>query len=380
MSDWKRAVIADQFLEKFKGHEALLLRFVRLWEDHLNLDTLDGDLDLQSFKRWLAERQGGAWDEMVQNFCEVHELCTEIGHRCLLHVLRQARKPEGDLDGRVPVEELSLKTRIQWPELFQQAFDHHLFSKTEKFTVYLAPGIGAIRDPQGVAVRLAESLSEQCKLDGVKERLRVTHYREQGRDHFAIHHDKRRDAEFVIHSGEAQVVDAHLLRPAQVDLIIYHGAHGLLEIEAKYPKEQRGIRRLFAQACFDNPDLFQQTAKTGCFHLARLAEPDFSTTVDNPSTAYLAEVHFEARSASELDRDKTSFIVRGVDVLKTLDRFGMRASMEPGSIRRAVFRFQFADRENEQPVTIIGVNKIVFKHTAHQDEIYRYLLQWGVLA
>lgn len=376
-----RAFNADRFIDKFRGRECLLLNFARQWAGRLDLGPLGDAPDIDIFKDWLAAHQGRAWDEMVEVLYQVYDLCTERGHECLVQVCREAEGYNPDPTCELPVECLSLKLNTEREELFRRAYDRHAFQQADKFAIYRAPGAGEIGDPQASADGLAARLGEHFKADKNSDRVVVRHYRDASYANFIIYHEKRVKAELVIKAtGNAPHVEPLVLRPAQQDFVSYHGASGQLEIESTYPRDEAAIRRHFADACFRDPELFEGEPASRRFDLSCLADPDFAMPVDGSDRASLTELHFHTLSSHELDDDSAAFVIRGKNVPRTLNSRDLCRAIDPGLIGRAVFKFYFDGSRRGRPVTISGKNKISFNRAAHQDDIFRYLRNWGIMA
>lgn len=375
-----RAFKADRFIDKFRGREGLLLNFARPWAGRIDLGPLGDEPDVNAFKQWLAERQGGAWDEIAQSLYQVYDLCTEQGHEYLVQVCREAGGYDPDPEGQLPVECLSLKIFTEREDLFHLAYDRHTFQKADQFAIYRVSGAGEVRDPQASAAGLQARLAEHFKGDKNSDRVLVRQYREDGYVNFVIYHEKRVRAELVIKdNGRATHVEPLVLRPAQQDFVSYHGASGQLEIETTYPKDEAAIRRHFADACFGSSELFDSETASRRFDLSRLADSDFAMPTDGSDRAFLTEMQFLALPSSEVDDDSASFVIRGKDVLRTIDNRNLRCGINPERIRRAVIKFYFPDCARGKSVTISGTNKISFNRSSHQSDIFRYLKAWGIL-
>ena len=70
---------------------------------------------------------------------------------------------------------------------------------------------------------------------------------------------------------------------------------------------------------------------------------------------------------------------RSRNVLETLDKNFLRKRLAGGTIRRAVFKISFPDDRRGKRVELSGTNKVKFKRATHAEEVFRYLVNWGVV-
>lgn len=367
-----RAFNADRFLDKFQGREDLLRSYVDIWGDGLQIDV--ASLDVQSFKDFLVNGDGDRKDEFMEGLYRACDLSNEQGHEYLVatcKILNYDPDPEGEL----PVECLSLKVRAENEDAFNLSYDRSAMDQAERFSVFQGEAGLLIENVHDATDKLQQRLSALFKADKNSDRVLVRQYQEGAYSNFIVYHEKRTQAMLVFQGSRVRPkVSPTVLRPAQQDFISYNCVTGQVEIEARFEKEERALRTSFAECCFGNAELFEQPGAAEQFKLDAIASEEFALRVNDGDSAALVELQFKLKQ-----KHSPSFLVRSKDVLETLELIGLRAQLSGATIQRAAFKIGFPDDRRGKRVELKGTNKISFKRSTHAEDIFRYLLNWGLL-
>jgi len=367
-----RAFNADRFLDKFQGQEALLRAYAELWADGLDVDA--GSLDVPSFKEFLVEGDGSRKDEFLEGLYRAWDLCSERGHEDLLAACRDVGY-EPDPEGKLPVECLSLKVRTENEEAFNLAYDRNAMQKAERFSVFQGQPGRRIEDLEAAVSRLRAKLEEEFEGHKRSDRVLVRCYREGAYTNFVIYHEKRTQAVLVFEGTRVKPkVSPTVFRPAQQDFVSYNHETGQLEIEARFEKEERLLRRSVAECCLGHTELFEQAEASQRFDLGVIAGEEFLLDVDEGDSAALVELHFKLKQ-----KHAPTFVIRSRDVLETVDLNHLRSRLAVADIQRVVFKVTFRDDRRGKRVEISGTNKISFKRATHAEDVFRYLERWKIL-
>jgi hypothetical protein len=362
---------ADRFLDKFQGQEAILGKFVGLWDGRIGISM--ASLDVPRFREFLINGSGEGKDDLVENLYMAYDLCTERGHEDLVAACEEYGY-QPDAKGELPVECVSLKVRSENEDAFTLAYARYALWRAESFAIYRGKAAMAIKDVGIAPAALQAKLVETFKGQKSSDRVLIRHYPEGAYTNFIVYHEKRTKAELIFKGTPTDPkVSPTILRPARQDFISYNRETGQVEIEAGSGKEEAALRQAFAESCLKDPEFFESPASADRFNLDRIAEEDFAMPVDEEHSATLAELHFSLKQ-----QHGPSFVVRSKNVMETLDNNYLRKRLVGGTIRRAVFKIQFPDDQKGKRIEVSGTNKIKFRRATHANDVFRYLRDWGI--
>ncbi len=363
---------ADRFLDKFQGQEHLIRAYVRKFEK-VKLDV--AGLDVPGFKEFLVRDESEGKDELVQGLYQAFDLSTEHGHEALIAVCQAWPGFDPDVDGKLPVECLSLKVRTENEDAFDFAYARNTLWQAERFTIVRGKSAMPIAEPAAAAERLREKLATIFKIDKKSERVIIRQYTEGNRTNFVIYHERRTKAELTFAGTKARPkVAPTVLRPAQQDFVSYDRTTGQVEIETRFEKEEASIRSAFAECCLEDATFFDDGDAASRIDFSRIAAPGFEPRVGPRDKAALVALRFSFPQAFE-----PAFEIRSKNVLATLDNNHLRQHLAVGRIQRATFKIVFPDDARGKRVELSGTNSVKFNRATHADDVFAYLADWKVL-
>lgn len=364
---------ADRFIAKLQGHEAVLRAFLRLWPGELDVDI--DSLDLAKFREFVANGTGRAVGEVHEQLARVYDLCRPEGQFHLLAACEAFSGYRPDPKGELHVEVLSLKVRTEHEEAFNLAYDRYNMEQAERFAEFRGKTAKPIDDPAAAAKRLHAALEALFLGDKQSDNVIVRQYSEGERTNFIVYHEQRVRAELIFKGKKThRRIAPEIFRPAQQDFISYNSATGRVEIETRYEKEEKSIRKKFAECCLGDAEFFEEDQASVCLDLSKIGTPSFAAKVDDGDAAALIGLRFRIHQ-----QPRPSFIVRSKDVLKTLELYGLRGQLAISDIEWAAFKLTFRGDKRGKRVELGGTNSIRFKRVTREDDVLRYLKRWEVL-
>lgn len=357
-----RAFNADKFLDSLRSNESILIGFLAIWADQLDI-SLD-TLTIDRFKEWLINSQCDAKDEIVEELHRVYDLCTPWCHEQLFTACGDFGY-EPDPNHELPVECLALKIRTENEEAFNHAYARYNFWRAERFSVYRGKLPKAITQLPSRAKVFREKLAQAFKDHKNTDNVLVRHYREGALTNFVIYHEKRVKVTLEFKKNKNTLrVKPSIHRPLQQDFVSYNQETGQIEIESSYENEEATLRRTFADCLFDDKDFFDQEGADECVTLGVIANSQFQLSCPDGVKAKLVELHFG------LDQEEEPFLpLRSKDVLRTLELNGLRRKLVGDQIRRAVFKIWVGDDKRGKRVEVYGTNRIRFNRSTHYDAV-----------
>ena len=204
----------------------------------------------------------------------------------------------------------------------------------------------------------------------------VRHYQEGSYMNFIVYHEKRTQTPLIFKGTRTHPrVSPTVLRPVQQDFVSYNHETGQVEIEARFGSEETTLRKHFAECCLDDAEFFEDPEASGILNLSRIADEDFSMSVDEDHSAVLIELGFSLEQ-----EHSPKFYVRSKNTVETLNLNRLRNRLQSGEIRKAVFKITFPDDRRGKRIELITPNKINFKRATHAEDIFRYLRNWGIIS
>lgn len=369
---------AHRFLDKFQGQESILQAFVRLFADSLSLDAESVNID--GFKAYLAsDSDDPGWNEFLEELYLVHDMSSgqsEQKERCqeeLIEACRQMSPPYNpDPKGALPVECLAMKVRAENPVAFEIAYDMHAFHHVDGFSEYQGAVGVPVDDPDRAAAELQAELETTFAGTKSSDRVKVSHYMEDGSVNFVIYHEKRTVSELVFDRGRN--VSAQIFRPLGQGFIGYHADTGKLKLKAANKGERQSIRRAFAGACLNDEDFFDRDGAANRINLARLLADDFLFNTRDGDQAYLYEIYCNLKQ-----KHAPRMMLRSKNVFETLDLNRLRSKVAADKITRAVIYIQFVGEKRPLRIELSGTNGMKIPQSLQHDAARAYLIEWGLL-
>lgn len=369
---------AHKFLDKFQDHEDILQAYVSLFAGRIMLNP--DDLSIDSFKGYLAsDSHDSGHEEFLEELYRVHDMSsgrTEQQERCheeLVGACKQMKPVyQPDAEGNLPIECLAMKIRSENIDAFDIAYNMHLYHHVDGFSEYKGEAGVDIQDCNLAAAEFQATLESVFAEDKNSDRVKVSHYRENGSVNFVVYHEKRTIAELVF-DGRKNLI-THVLRPLQQDFIGYHSLSGKLKIRARFKKETNLIRRAFAEACLDDPGFFDKDGAANRIDLPALLGEGFALNTRNGDQAYLYELWGNLKQ-----KYAPRIMLRSKNVFATLDLSRLRGKMAPDRITKAVIYIQFSGDTRPIRIELSGTNGTKIPQSRHHDVAREYLAEWGLL-
>jgi hypothetical protein len=364
---------ADRFIDKFTGHEAVLVAHMARWPTLVPPNPLTP----ASFKDYLRapHENDAAFEDMVEGLYQAYDFCTKQGHELLGEAIdiKQLQLP-GIHD--LPREVLALRLQIIDPETFSLACGLLFASQVDKFVTYKGREARPIPDVNAPLAAFRSALGERFKEHKGSDRIVVRHFTDGTAHNFIVYHERRVTAELEIAAGEAEaVVTTRKFRPVRQDFIAYYTDTGRLEIETPFEKERAMMRDTFALSFFGEADFFSGANAAVAIDLSVLKAADFALPTNEGHTALLKELTFKLAQTHG-----PTFHIRSTDVLATLGLNQLRPKLATAAeIRSAVISICFAEGKRPKRVTLTKKNSMSFSRATHAADTLAYLRRWLLL-
>jgi hypothetical protein len=277
-----------------------------------------------------------------------------------------------DPKGALPVECLAMKVRAENPVAFEIAYDMNTFHHVDGFSEYQGAAGVPVDDPDHAVVELQAELENVFAGTKSSDRVKVSHYIEDGSVNFVIYHEKRTVSELVFDHGRN--VSAQVFRPLGQGFIGYHADTGKLKIKAANKGERESIRRAFAGACLNDEDFFDRDGAANLINLSGLLDDGFSFETRNGDQAYLYEIYCNLKQ-----KHAPRIMLRSKNVFETLDLNRLRSQVAAKTIARAVIYIHFSGERRPLRIELSGTNGMKIPQSKHYDTARKYLSEWGLL-